>query len=72
MFSKSVTFSFEIFTRCEKCVLMLHTCDKYEKGKMRFNSVLMRTVKTDVHADPNNHWTYTCAMAHMRAVIQFY
>ena len=58
MLSKYVTYSFEIFIRCEKFVRNLHTCDKYEMGKLRFNSSLMRTVKNDVHADPNNRWTY--------------
>ena len=58
MLSKSVTVSVDFFTRCEKFVRILHTCDKYEMGNIRFNSSLMRTVKTDVHDDLNNRWTY--------------
>ena len=41
-----------------KTLCEFFTRDKYEMGKILFNSSLMRSVKTDVHADPNNRWTY--------------
>ena len=56
MLSKSVTFSFEIFTRCEKFMRIHHTCDRYEMGKKYGSTAL--SVTTDIHVDPNNRWTY--------------
>ena len=75
-----VTNAFEI---CDVFVRNFHTLWKVcansshmwqiRMGKIRFNSSLMRTVKTDVHADPNNRWTYVLWPGScMRAVIQFY
>ena len=73
MLSKSLTFSFEIFTRCEKFVRILHTCDKYEMGKKQFTSSLTRTVKTDVYMLIRIIAGHMCyGLTHMRAVIQFY
>ena len=74
MLSKSVTFSFEIFTRCEKFVRILHTCDKYEWekygstalscGQWRPMYMLIRIIA--------GHMCYGLAHTCMRAVIQFY
>ena len=41
---------------------ILHTCDTYEMGKKYGSTAL--SVTADIHADPNNRWTYVLGLAY--------